>query len=393
MEINNCTALDRVAKIVVDANNNYVIWGAGAAGIRFYEHFKSKIKIIAFVDSDKKKNKDKYAGLKIIKPKEIKEQKKIKIIICVLGYYNEIEQYLIENDFVENEDYFYEKEFVSIYELFKNDILKLWHLNLHITEYCTLKCGQCSAMIPYIKKPINIRFDNVCRDLERIFEKVDYIQELHLIGGEPMLYPNLEKLIKFIGENYRSRIGEFAVATNGTIIAKGKLLEYSRIYDVLYIISDYSNSEDFIGNQKGVALNNLLISNHIKTRYSNKNLWLDFGDPTILKTDENIIENEKRFKRCRTLNRVLREGKLYYCHHNLGAILADLAIEEENSYIDLEKNLQLRKIDLLRFDLGLLKSGYFEFCLRCNGYERLNNKWIPAAKQIKSLVNYSGDCV
>lgn len=375
------TNIEQTWKIISNKKNNYIIWGAGAAGQKFFDRYRSEINVIAFVDSNREKNTQMFNGLKVKTPEELEKNENQKIIICVLGFYNEIEDLLLKKGYVENRDFFYEKEFVTIFEFKKNDKLHLWHLNIHITEHCTLKCRDCSVMIPQIRNPSNLSIKKLYSDLNVVFKNLDFIEELHIIGGEPMVYPDLCELIEFIGINFRTKIGEFAIATNGTVLANEKLIELSYRYDVLYIISDYSNSDDFFGNQKGNQLNKLLGSHSIKTRYSDKNLWLDFGDPLKVKIDEKK-NMSVRFKKCRNINRVLCAGKLYYCHHHLGAIMAGYAMEDADASIDIEKNTELKKVDILNFDLGNLKTGYLDFCKKCNGYERLNKKWIQAAKQI-----------
>ena len=49
-----------------------------------------------------------------------------------------------------------------------------------------MKCKDCSNLMPYFKKPINITTENIKKSLNNLSKKVLFINELRIIGGEFM---------------------------------------------------------------------------------------------------------------------------------------------------------------------------------------------------------------
>ena len=67
-------------------------------------------------------------------------------------------------------------------------------MNLMINNYCNLKCSYCFAQEEmHSKKAMNITMENFCLCLDWL-KKQNY-RQVRLIGGEPTLHPELDKLI------------------------------------------------------------------------------------------------------------------------------------------------------------------------------------------------------
>lgn len=56
----------RIAKVKLLIMKNVCIFGAGAAGIRVYHHYKKKCNIIAFIDNDPAKQNTRLFGVDVI---------------------------------------------------------------------------------------------------------------------------------------------------------------------------------------------------------------------------------------------------------------------------------------------------------------------------------------
>jgi len=76
--------------------------------------------------------------------------------------------------------------------------------------------------------------------LDIYFKCVDYLLDLDIVGGEPFLFSRLPEFIRYLGENYRHRIGYVGFITNGTIIPKDEVLDLLAQYSIEVSISDYS---------------------------------------------------------------------------------------------------------------------------------------------------------
>lgn len=113
------------------------------------------------------------------------------------------------------------------------------YLEHHIVDHCNLNCAGCSHFSP-IADPW---FEDI-EDFKRDFGKLSEITEqqvgiIRLMGGEPLLHPNLEL---FLVECRRlfpySRI---ELVTNGLLIPKlrEKLTQWCNNYYIVICISDY----------------------------------------------------------------------------------------------------------------------------------------------------------
>lgn len=371
---------DEIAKTIISGRKIY-IWGAGVAGKNFLKNIGDKIKIEAFIDSNKDKIGTEFCGLLIESPAFLKKKNDCLVVIATLDFERSIEDFLITIKKEINKDFFYSNAFLSIYKLYYEKKLYMHHLNLQVTYNCTYKCKDCSLYIPFIKDDKELIYNDIIKNIDIYFNWVDFVQELHLIGGEPLLNKDLFRIIKHIRNKYYGKVGELAIATNGSIIPSEELIQVAKENNVLFIISDYSKSPVFNLKNKIPKLCEILKENNIDFRIGNKNIWFDFG---------NIMENKycdierlkKHFSDCFFRNRVMYNGKLYYCHHQIASVWADFSEDDSNNFFDLNHYSEFSKVELMEFDLGFNFLGYLSFCNKCNGYERLNNNYIFAAEQI-----------
>ena len=361
---------------ICDSNQAYYIWGAGVAGVHFYQCVSEEpIRIIGFLDSRKTGICE---GLPIFEPEQVQGDLETKVIIATLDYVEEIEAYLKALGKVEYRDYYYSNDFLEYYMMYKHRKLYSHHLNIHVTDKCSYRCKACSVYIPYIKNPRHMPLEMVIDGIKNYFSVVDYVMELHILGGEPMLYPSLKEIVTFIGENFRDRICEFAIATNGTILPDRELCELCNKYQVFFTISDYSHSDRFCKNTNISGVVDRLEQAGVSYRLGTKSQWFEFEI-----NDENMVNDEiarKRYDECFFRNRVLKGNIMYYCHHEAGAAWAGKMREEDASSIDL---CSVKKLQFMLFDLGKKEQRCLEYCYRCNGYERVNHSFIPAAEQLK----------
>ena len=108
-----------------------------------------------------------------------------------------------------------------------------------LTERCSLKCKACAhACYAVDAKSPDMSLEMAEESADSFFGKVDLIKEFVLIGGEPFLYKELDKIIAYIGERYRDKMITFAITTNGTIMPAQSVLDLCRKYRVLIRISN-----------------------------------------------------------------------------------------------------------------------------------------------------------
>ncbi|MBF0466394.1 MAG: radical SAM protein [Nitrospirae bacterium] len=103
-----------------------------------------------------------------------------------------------------------------------DDKVRVDHVNyihVYITKHCNLQCPHCftnSSPAENFTMPLDFWLDvfRQMSDLE--------VKTVHIEGGEPILYPGIEKLVSYIAG---SRIKELLIVSNGIAATKEKLKE------------------------------------------------------------------------------------------------------------------------------------------------------------------------
>ncbi len=113
------------------------------------------------------------------------------------------------------------------------------YLEYHISFHCNLKCAGCTHFSNIIDSPRFGDFDSYCNDLIRLQELFWGIGKLRLMGGEPVLNPELPQFI------YASRAAfpdsDIRVVSNGLMIRadQEELFEAMRATATSFDISMY----------------------------------------------------------------------------------------------------------------------------------------------------------
>tara|TARA_B100000767_G_scaffold232638_1_gene224629 strand:+ start:474 stop:1742 length:1269 start_codon:yes stop_codon:yes gene_type:complete len=377
-----CIQLIRTIKIVLpeyDFKIKYLVdldEGAQGKDIKLYDINKAayKSEINTDILSDKRFEVKSFEDY-------LNDKDQPKIIITSDAYYNRIKDKLIENNKVEDLDFTKYRKVAGIWPLLLKNLTHLWRVDILLTEKCTLNCTFCNMYMPHYKSPKHKDLKKMKEDIDILFKNVDYISTLHLVGGEPFLYPNHKEVFEYIGENYRDKIDNVLITTNGTLVPKPEVLDIIKKYKYLVSISDYTDGIDY-KRRFDIFLKKL---NEKKVNYfTRKNiLWSDFGDPRVSKyknlTDKEMIVH---FNKCVAPYRGLSNKKLYFCHLNTSAVLSKILEDDPNDFIDLEN---ISPEELIKFDIGFIKKGYLTFCKNCNGcYSGIEVPVSPADQGIRS---------
>ena len=377
-----CIQLIRTIKIVLpeyDFKIKYLVdldEGAQGKDIKLYDINKAayKSEINTDILSDKRFEVKSFEDY-------LNDKDQPKIIITSDAYYNRIKNKLIENNKVEDLDFTKYRKVAGIWPLLFKNLTHLWRVDILLTEKCTLNCTFCNMYMHHYKKPKHKDLKKMKEDIDILFKNVDYISTLHLVGGEPFLYPNHKEVFEYIGENYRNKIDNVLITTNGTLVPKPEVLDMIKKYKYLVSISDYTDGIDY-KRRFDIFLKKL---NEKKVNYfTRKNiLWSDFGDPRVSKY-ENLTDKEMivHFNKCVAPYRGLSNKKLYFCHLNTSAVLSEILEDDPNDFIDLEN---ISPEELIKFDIGFIKKGYLTFCKNCNGcYSGIEVPVSPADQGIRS---------
>ena len=364
------------------------IYGAGVYGAELYELLNHYNLFGGFIDNNEKIILSGYKSENVISEDDFFFNNLMNAIVIAASEKNTniIKNSLIQRGLVYNKDFFIYDEFLQ--KVFPIIALKKYRqsfVNLSqicLTEKCTLKCKKCAHACYAVKKDKeDLTFQQVKNTADVFFSKVDYIQEFVLIGGEPLLYEKLPQVIEYIGSKYRNQINIFSITSNGTILPSKELINVCKKYNVLFRISNYTNSISNLEYQYN-KLAKLFRDNKVQCRIGNKETtWMDYGFDYYERkcSNEELVEV---FDKCNTPCHEIRENRFYYCvmarsvsdnlSYNVG----------EDDYLDINKLVgDNGKEEFLKYILGYSEKGYLDMCRFCHGAD-CKNYPIPAAEQM-----------
>ena len=123
----------------------------------------------------------------------------------------------------------------------------LMHLEYEVTHHCNLNCRACSHFSPLTEKKFG-DFEQFSRDLEQIHSMIDYIGEIQLLGGEPLLNPDLYRFVQEARRIYP--YAQINVVTNGILLMSvdEQLKEAMKSTGAAFRVSVYPPFKSYVKN-------------------------------------------------------------------------------------------------------------------------------------------------
>ena len=161
-------------------------------------------------------------------------------------------------------------------------------------------------MMPYFKHPVDYDINDILAYMDRLFDCVDRVQIFRILGGEPFIYPDLDKVID--NALSCSKVKTVEIVTNGTIVPKPQLFNHMKNPRLLAQISDYGQHS-----RQKIALKKACDQNGVRCiiRDENEKTWSDAGG--LENRHRTPKELKKQIKRCGNICRSFLNGRLYYC--------------------------------------------------------------------------------
>jgi len=249
-------------------------------------------------------------------------------------------------------------------------LLKVKSLDVVLTERCSLKCVDCSNLMQYYEAPIGAEAELLVESLSLFLSNVDFVFELRLIGGEPLVSRNVEKVLEII---YKfSNFGKIVLYTNGTVVPKDSTLALLRDHRVWIKISDYGAVS-----RKAQALSDKCKLLGINCIHEIVTEWEDVG--RILNRGRTDEQNKIVFGNCCVNDTLtLLHGRLYACPFSAHTDNLGLLKNADGDRVDVIASRDLKKA---------IRSIYQEkdvlvACNLCNGRDHVVAK-VPAGVQTK----------
>jgi len=249
------------------------------------------------------------------------------------------------------------------------DNLIVNHIDVVITEQCSMKCRDCSNLMQFYSRPRNSDTNLLFKSMDRLMECVDHLNELRVIGGDPFMNKEIHKIISKVVE-YKN-VDNVVIYTNARIVPKGENLNCLKNKKVRLQITDYSDSQAVLTHPSLVAQHDeavkVLSSNNIKFVSDKVIKWDDIGTLKFIKETSTQLSN--KFTDCCANDLFsLLDGVLYKCPVSAhGTNLKAFSFDPSYDGIDLIdekislKNLKKKLIDFYH------NNKYVTACSYCKG--------------------------
>ncbi|MBW5411234.1 glycosyltransferase, partial [Brachyspira hampsonii] len=264
--------------------------------------------------------------------------------------------------------------------------------NILSTTICNLNCSLCLNYEPYNKHKEHMDLSKLKYDIDMYFKHVDKVAYLHVTGGEPTLYPKQIEFIKYINDNYRDKIIDLAMPTNGVIEISDDLCKTFKECDVLVEVDNYLKT---VPQYRSIRDNNIekLQKYGVKLNVIPDEAVPDFISSYPPRYDYSKLsdeENTKRFDYCGSIWSQIRDGGIHLCTYQSFAETAGLVEKDKESFFDLSSD-NINKKEFVEFRLKYNNRGFSKFCTMCNGHSPLNKILVTAAEQTKGILSWDGN--
>lgn len=186
--------------------------------------------------------------------------------------------------------------------------IRLWcgkvdipYFEVVLTTRCTMRCESCGNLMQYFssKNQYVCSVNAILETLNAIFSVVDSVGYVQILGGEPLLFKDIAKVVERL--DLEPKVRHFGIITNGTIKPKQDLLVVlSKSNKVRFNISDYSSSPNLkvklyykeiiaLLEEYNIPYNMMFEDEPLKS-------WWDFGK--IYKRNRDKQGNIKNFRAC-----------------------------------------------------------------------------------------------
>ena len=389
-----------------ELNGDIILYGAGRRGSVAAHCLKKKgIEFICFCDSDSKKQNTEYCDHLVISPEELEVKYKDKVVLITTNHYYSVYEKLKEAGFTkvyscvslfeeidfdgyemfsaEYQARNIEQYFYTLVSSTDESISYISQVQLPVTMRCTLRCKECNSYIPYCEgKGEDFSCDGMIDSVQKLLTGYKTIANVLLYGGEPLLYPELDKLVDAFAED--ERIEKVAIVTNGTLLPNEKLLKALSRPNVYVRVSNYGKLS-----RKLDELLAMLNERNVNVEVTDFKFWN--RNPTVDILNETDEQLREKVKNCCSIAKALTiiDGKIFFCGFSAFYDYFKAVPDFGDNYVDLknfngsgdELRQKISKI-LQQSEDGLPKKAC-RFC-KFNNFE----DDLPVAEQTREVLRF-----
>ena len=220
-------------------------------------------------------------------------------------------------------------------------MLKTKRLSIVPTLRCTLNCKLCSNHMPDFKNPYELSYEQITKDIDKLFELFDYIEWLQFVGGEIFMVKHMARVYDYCLK-YKDKFTKLILETNATVPPREEEIEVLKKYgeNCEVMISDYgplSRSLDLYINafeKNGINYRLKKYWGDVVSQYYGG--WIDNSKPRFLgESDEVVAELTKDCSQVKLENMHCFNGKLHRCANSLFTLELGVYTPKKDDYVDL----------------------------------------------------------
>lgn len=127
--------------------------------------------------------------------------------------------------------------------------VKLKYIEHHLVDHCNLNCAGCTHFSP-LAEPWFEDLEDFKRDFMQL-SKMFNIETVRLMGGEPLLHPQIKEFITYARQMFP--LAHIEVVTNGILLKQDKsLIDVINYNNITVGVSDYGVIKDFDAQLVGI---------------------------------------------------------------------------------------------------------------------------------------------
>ena len=182
-------------------------------------------------------------------------------------------------------------------------LARILYLETHVCDHCNLNCKSCTHFCPLVTEPTFTDLERYTQDIQTLSKKLA-IRTIRLMGGEPLLHPQINDFIRVTREAYpHSRL---FIVTNGLLLLKmpEAFWETLQTYRVRIHWSKYPPLKE-----RFAEIENRLRKARVSYHGGDASY---FGNFSAFGSDDQT-DPQEAFKACGNRCHNLYRGKLYTC--------------------------------------------------------------------------------
>ena len=256
-------------------------------------------------------------------------------------------------------------------KIFHNIYFK--YIEIPITTKCTLNCKECCNLIQYYQQPYHINSTDIIDDIRKISSIAKGILQLRLLGGEPLIHPDLSNILEQILEF--DNIKDIQIVTNGTLTFDEKMLSILKKSSRFSV--DISNYEEM--SVKKDMLIGQLKDNHIRYITQKERIfWTAQADCAYRNRREEQLKSV--LAKCDMDCISILNGKLHLCPRSSHGMDLNIVPDNDNDYYNLR---QMQSIKEARKKIyKLLNAKSITACNYCDVFRWRELPEVKSAEQI-----------